>query len=403
MRRARQLLVGESGNVLFFAAVGILTIGALTILAVDISKLLVTRAQLQNSADGGALAGAAEFLKSPIPVQPLIEAHARDVAKANGAYTNTSKTYDNVSDVTATADANPASATYGTVTVISRSVVSQYFTGIVSLGKAGNVAAIAAARAGEVCRVSCMKPWTIPDLWDDVTLVPGYPKWRNNKAYDFESFTDLNGDRLWEPGEPYVDAGTPPDGKWTSEFYHPIITGYTASKNLGQLVTLKADGPNDRPEPGQYYPVTLPIPDSPLTGADRYNENIVGCNPANVGPGDELTLEPGNMVGPTRSGLTDLIDQDPGAYWDSGCMCVKGSKFGNKSPRIAFIPIHDPRIPISSGRKTIMVVKVAAFFIENVDGKSRVSGRFMKVQAPGELCPPGVQGAGYVFNIALIK
>jgi hypothetical protein len=61
--------------------------------------------------------------------------------------------------------------------------------------------------------------------------------------------------------------------------------------------------------------------------------------------GMQLTPEPGNMVGPTRQGVEDLIAQDPRAYWEPlpGCNCVKGSdpRYGI-SPRIRAIPLYDP-------------------------------------------------------------
>jgi hypothetical protein len=73
----------------------------------------------------------------------------------------------------------------------------------------------------------------------------------------------------------------------------------------------------------------------------------------------------------------------------------------NKSPRIVYIPLHDPRIPLAPGKMDIKVVKIIAMFLEGVDGASSVTGRFMKVQAPGHIGPPG--GPGYLFNLSLIR
>ena len=56
--------------------------------------------------------------------------------------------------------------------------------------------------------------------------------------------------------------------------------------------------------------------------------------------GDPLTQEPGDMMGPTVKGAADLIAQDPSAYWDTSCSCVKGSAYGQHSPRIFPIPYH---------------------------------------------------------------
>jgi hypothetical protein len=410
MRWIRHLCQDNSGATLIFVASVIFALSLFAVIAVDISKLLVARAQLQNSADAGALAGAERFLEDPVPNQTEIEGRARDVARMNVAFTNDNADPEAaVQDVEATAIMDNTSDDYGTVTVTSRSIVSQYFTGVLGMPRQGNVAALAAARAGEVCRQNCLKPWSIPDLWDDQTLITGWPQWRSNNQYDFEDYTDLNGNYLWDPGEPFIDGksdkmnGTP-DGSYSQEIYSPIGTGYTASRNLGDQITLKADGNPNRPEPGQYFPVVLGEFDDPNErGGERYRWNIANCNQNYFGPGDWLWLEPGDKQGPTVQGVRELIDRDPDAYWDDGpCQCIKGSDFPT-SPRVVFIPIHDPRIPIISGRNSIQIVKIAAFFIEQVRGKGEVTGRFVRVQAPGQLCAAGEGGGGFVFNLSLIR
>ena len=297
-------------------------------------------------------------------------------------------------------------------------MVSQYFTPLTALAggqgdtpTSGRVAAIAAARAGEVCKVQCLKPWSIPDRWDDSGR-PGWPQWKDNERWDSEKFTDQNGNGLYDNGEPFEDGvGTgkkdtgPQDGQYTSEFYHPLLTGYIASKDLGDLMRFKVADPNDASEPGQFYPIDLCQGEDAkgCPGADNYRWNIANCNPNFYGPTDWVKTENGNMIGPTKQGMGDLIDLDPNAYWDSDCMCVKGSAFGaGKSPRIGFIPLHDPRIPLDSGKMSIQIVKIIAVFFEQVEGRD-VMARFIRVQAPGEQCPPGQQGAGYVFNLSLIR
>jgi len=408
----RLLRRGDSGSVLIFVAVAIFVLAAMAILAVDISKLLVTRAQLQNAADAGALAGAELFMESGVtPVKSEVEQHARDVAALNQAF---NETYDTpmspVSDIDAVA-VTDAGEDYGTVTVTTRSVVSQYFTGVLpALARVGRVGAVAAARAGEVCKVQCLKPWSIPDRWDDGGQ-PGWPAWKDNEHWDAEGFTDLNENGVWDENEPFTDGvdlnrnSGPKNGQYTSEFYHPLLTGYIAAKDLGDLMRFKVADPNDASEPGQFYPIDLCQGEDAkgCPGADNYRWNIANCNPNFYGPTDWVKTENGNMIGPTGQGLRELIAQDPTAYWDEGCQCVLGSKFsGSSSPRIGFIPLHDPRIPLNSGKMSIQIVKIIAVFFEQVEGRD-VMARFIRVQAPGEQCPPGQQGAGYVFNLSLIR
>jgi len=259
----------------------------------------------------------------------------------------------------------------------------------------------------EVCATTCLKPFSIPDRWDD-TGRPGWPRWSGNLHWDSEKFTDQNGNGLYDEGEPFQDGvdgsqgGGPQDGLYTSESYHPLLTGYIAHKDLGELMRFKVANPHEASAPGQLYPIDLCF-EGQCTGGAVYRWNIANCNPTLYGPGDWIDTENGNMIGPTGQGLEDLIAQDPGARWEDDCQCIKGSAFGaGKSPRIGYIPLHDPRIPLDSGKMQIQIVKIIAVFFEQVQGRD-VMARFIRVQAPGEQCAPGQGGANYVFNLSLIR
>ena len=68
-----------------------------------------------------------------------------------------------------------------------------------------------------------------------------------------------------------------------------------------------------------------------------------------------------------------------------------------------FLPLYDPRVPIQSGKKDVVVSKIAAFFIESADVNGSVKGRFVRVASPsGEICPPGANSGQFVFTISLI-
>jgi hypothetical protein len=281
------------------------------------------------------------------------------------------------------------------------------------------VRASAAAACGATCGVQCVKPWSIPDRWDDITPIAGYNggkngNWANNGKFDQEDFTDQNGNHLWDPGEPIVDKNA--NGEFDSEAYNQNLTGYipdpypgnflSPGGDLGLELTLHAGLPSDTPVPGQYFSVDLPPINrgNPIPGGDEYRENIANCNPASVWPGDWLRAEPGRMTGPTNQGMRDLIAQDPDAYWDPITQSVQGSKF-QISPRIVLIPIHDPRIALESGGSEIQVTKVAAFFMEQLQGPAEVKGRFLKVRAPGEPCVAGngTSGISFTYTLSLIR
>ncbi|HEU4929098.1 MAG TPA: hypothetical protein VFU38_04660, partial [Candidatus Krumholzibacteria bacterium] len=189
------------------------------------------------------------------------------------------------------------------------------------------------------------------------------------------------------------------------ELYDPDITGYQAPGDVGQSITLKVGNPQDAIAPGQFFPIDLPPLDctcgiDPQSGADQYRWNIGNCNPFTVAPGDRLQVKPGNMVGPTRQGIQLLIDQDPNAYWSSGDQTVMGSAYG-WSPRIILVPFFDPSNPPESGRNWVEVVKIGAFFLEEIQGDD-VTGRFIKANVSGTPCGEEDEGT-FLGGIRLVE
>jgi hypothetical protein len=228
-----------------------------------------------------------------------------------------------------------------------------------------DVTAVAAAQAYDVCSSVCMKPWAIPDRWEDANA---------NSQFD------------------------------TGELYDPQLTGYQAPGDVGLSVTLKVGNPQQTMTPGVFYPVNYPPMDqtpAPLTGANYYRQWISECEPYLVGIGDRLQIEPGNMVGPTRQGMDELIALDPGATWDSASNTVINSAYG-KSPRIALVPLFDPTLAPGSGRNYVTVTQVGAFFIEQTGPGGEVTGRFLDYAAPGVPCGTGL-GGGLVKGLSLVE
>jgi hypothetical protein len=98
-------------------------------------------------------------------------------------------------------------------------------------------------------------------------------------------------------------------------------------------------------------------------------------------------MEPGSMVGPTNSGIDDLIARDPNARWD-GQRVVSNQ---HPSPRVAIIPLYDPvyyATGVLQGRNTdLKVANFLGFFIESRSGNN-VYGRITPIT--GVVSPTGV-------------
>jgi hypothetical protein len=78
-----------------------------------------------------------------------------------------------------------------------------------------------------------------------------------------------------------------------------------------------------------------------------------------------------------------IAPQDPNAYWDTTCSCVKGSAFP-VSPRIRIVPLYDPAV-YAGGQQSgksgpqLQVVNFVEFFIESVSGSGQVTGRMTPI------------------------
>lgn len=377
---------------MILVAVSIAALFAFAVIAIDGSIMQTTKTELQNGADAAALAGAFAYAQSGGNVD-----FAKDEAVKFAAY-NMAVQQNHAPILITPADVDVDTENRWVTVDTYRTQdhgdpLRTYFLKIFDIGRLNlvDVHARATAEVYNVCDVRCVKPWAIPDRWDD----SGGP---NPGQYDTgDDFTDVNMNFTWDPGEPYSDDDgngvyTPP------EFYDPILTGYNAPGDVGASITLKIGNPQQAIAPGQFYPIDLPPMHreiAPITGGDQYREWIATCADYLVGPGDSLKTEPGNMVGPTGQGMADLVAQDPNAYWDSATQSVMGSDFG-QSPRVVYVPFFIPISHQGSGKNFVIVSKVGAFFLEEMTGNGEVVGRFLQVAAPGSPCEDPEQASFFV-------
>jgi hypothetical protein len=370
----------ERGSVLVFVAVSLAACLAFSVLAIDVGAILVTRVQLQNAADAAALAGASALVNGD---QDEATTRAIAVAGQNVAL------QDGMDPVVISDDdvSFPQPLQCRVVTHRTEATgdpLHTFFSPIIGVSnRVAQVTAVAVAEYYYVCGTDCVKPWSVPDRWNDLN---------NNGQFDYaEPYTDVNGNGQHDPGEPYTDRNR--NGQWDpDEPYDPNSTGYLPPQDIGTHVILKNGSPQDNIVPGFFYAVDLPplhSPDGPpVSGAATYRWNIGNCNTTIVSIGDSLQVEPGSMTGPTRQGVGDLIDQDPNAYWDNTTQTVQGSDYGT-SPRVIKIAFFDPRFTPKSGRNFVIVSKMGAFFVEGLGPQNSVVGIFMGLGTEGNPCDPG--------------
>lgn len=359
------LVRNQRGSVLLLVAFMIAALLAFAALAIDGAILMTARTQLHNAADAAALAGASGLLDGGPDV-------AIDRAIRFSSLNNAVEKKLSAVEITAEDISFPESNVIRVRThrtEATNDALKTYFLRIVSpfRSSTADVTAVSAARVYDVCGARCLKPWAIPDRWEDAD---------NNGIYD------------------------------EGEYYDADATGYTEAMDVGTQIVLKVGEPQETIESGVFFPVTFPPLETgqgkPETGGKDYYNWVISCAPYLVNDGDRLVVEPGNMVGPTYHGMDELTAQDPGAYWDEYSGSIRGSEYA-RSPRIALVPFFDPRIPPTSGRNWVKVTKIGAFFIESIRGNGDVTGRFVKVTVQGAPCSNKQLGNSMVKGIALIE
>jgi hypothetical protein len=306
-----------------FVGMGFMALFAATTIAIDVGMFMTARGQSQNAADAGALAGATALVfndyddrsatgpavlsaintaQENLVMRGVVSVLPADVTfpLSPGGLNNRVRV-----NVFRTSNRNNPVAT----------LIGPIF-GIDTV----NVATTATAEASPANAMSCVKPFTIPDRWIERSDPPWDPETSTFDMYD------SNGNLL-PPAlrDEYIPAG------------QPSYSGYDARLDKGLLLMIRA-GTGNNVAPSFYFSWAMPGG----TGANWYEENISGCNPSVMHFGEWLTAEPGNMVGPTNHGVDDLIDQDPGAYWDDDTNSVVSDY--HPSPRVFPIPLYNPEV-----------------------------------------------------------
>jgi len=206
------------------------------------------------------------------------------------------------------------------------------------------------------------------------------------------------------------DVYTPPSNSGTG-------TGFTAKPqseggDLGRRVVLKQGGPSDAIEPGVFQPVRIPTYAGNSTGGSDYENNIGHCNGIAIKIGTVLESENGNMIGPTKHGINDLIALDPNAEWDPDTnsvinSCAQSSTpCAPSSPRVVAVPVYDTAVYDSTRRQgipTFTVVNILGFFIDRMQGNDVVG---YLTEAPGLVtgAAPSIDPrAAFLWQIQLIR
>ena len=452
--RISKLWGNERGASVVIMAVSLFALLGMAALAVDLGMLLKVRSDAQRAADAAALAGAAEFLKGdPAAMRNSAAQYAFEFAGSNtvgwypidtsGPIVTDSGTRRIVNTPEAYIQVIPDEQKVRVF--IRRQATATWFGNLLGLDFVP-ISAKAAAQAVDAGTGKCVKPFAVPDLWDDADNDTD-PRNPNNdlpdiagqqggggkgEEWEFETGAGDNYKRFKDPNTADSALWTGYGSSWrnkSNNWYAPDQVDQKRYWNdYGRPMPIKMSNPQDAPSPGFFYPWTMPYDSanpqsycdengecqSPNNGANWYKWNIANCNPVPVAvevdvPQDTGYLnKPGNMIGPTNQGIRELMDQDPDACWEEFADTAVGhagftsGRVGKRdangncgeyqgwenSPRVMMVPLFDPN-QITSGRTTLKFNNLALIFLEGqANAHATVYGRFLYfARSTGPLAP----------------
>ena len=418
MRRLVRRYAGRRGATITIVALSTAAILAMGAVTVDLGMLFKMRADAQRTADAAALAGASAYLEYS-NIQARDSAYVRAVRYVAANYIGghgidvsgsptpvIQGTYYKWVFPEATIEFAPD--IYRVRVTVRRPTTPSLFGRI--FGSINTpIQAYAAAEATNAGGAKCVKPFALADTWDEKT-----------------AGSDANGNRFWDTGENWDygndDSYGPWDGAETDEPGDPQETGYGSSwrdangqgviRDRGRQLIIKPQNPqvDQVIKPGHFFAWDMPEdPDLSAPagcsgggggGAAEFEHSICSCNDAEVYLNTDYDLKPGNMVGPTKQGITNLMKQDASAKWsptaDGGKGGVTGSKWSDwrDSPRVIKVALYDPSLEYKSGRISVKFNNIALMFVEDYkreqgSKEDAVFGRFITF-AQGSATPgPG--------------
>ena len=413
MRGHRGRLSSTRGVSLVLVAISMAAVMGMAALAIDLGMLLKVRAEAQRAADASALAGASAFLSNFSAAVATDSANVR-ANRVAGANYMAGANIDPASEVTVTVIPDSAKVRVK----VRRASVGTWFAQVFGVGSVP-VGAKAAAQAVSAGGALCVKPISLPDLWQDgADLDP----W--NRLVDSLPVAEtwIWGDKAQNDYyQRFIPRLNPPTAQPT--FTYPVVdftdsnfdgTGYGttwrgADRDWGRLLTLRDDGNaatggnclttqgNKCLQPG-WWALWL----MPTENASDLPSLINGCRTKSTYVDSLYPTQTGQLAN-LQKALQDNLDADDKAQWAPGTPdavtgqtgTVVGSSFPDwrQSPRAWIMGLFDPQTVLTDAKGQIMDVKFnnyALFWFEGCVGpgkkcggsKTDLVGRFMGF-APG--------------------
>jgi hypothetical protein len=371
----------REGQTLAVVAVSMVALLAIMSLGIDLGMAYTARAEAQRVADATALAGASAFLDHIDPLDAVDDARARAEEYAELNFVRNRRVVADEPEVIiwVIPDSQKVRAR------VQRTGLPVWFARFLGQTEM-RVSAIAAAHAVTAGSHPCVKPFAIPDRWEENSG----DDFNANLIMDFDTNIPCSGavqcseNEVWtfDEGDVYrpsseYDANTATS--WGSQWLDPTDRDAGARLLISPQYALQAG------DPGWYQYWQLPESGSTCStkGMNCLRENIQSCiNLEDLGIGDTVSPDgdleeseemaaptPGNRSKPVYDAIREILDQDPDIYWDTdtNAPAYPEGDFGSvwDSPRVITVLLVHPADIRSGASHDMRIVDFATLFLED--------------------------------------
>jgi hypothetical protein len=407
MARRPTFIGDDRGAILIHVALGILAMSAFLTIVADFGLMWTSRRQAQNSADAAALAGAiglgyddpGDYSASGAAKQNAYLASQTNFVWGQSPYVdiNSHITFPLVPAAECDPDGDGLSSCVRVEVFRNTDQANplpMLFGHILGLSDQ-NTRASAIAVAAAANSSNCLKPWGVADKWAEPDGT-----WDPTDTFDPGAGDDYRPQGELGPGDPGTGFRAPP----------------ATPNDYGLELVLKVGSPHDTINPGWFQALDLGVCGH---GASCYRDEISGCVNSPYGIGDDIPKKNGNMVGPTKQGVEDLIALDPYADWDPATKKIINSCVGppytcsqpgyTQSPRVVAVPVFDLELYMATGgpgNGTVHITNILGFFVDRMDGAhgNDVVGYLINKTESIDPSKGGVAGpASFIKSVVLIR
>ena len=397
----------EKGHVLVTTALLLVALLGFVALTADLGFLFTSRTGMQMAADAAALAGASTFVLQPLAQQP-------DTAEAAATGTALSQTVLS-KDVLApdvTVDVDLANSRVEVQLLRSEPTFFARAIGIDGADIGVTATAEASSRASGA---GCIKPWFLPSsMIADLTVCDGLTGQAKQDCLQELSC-----------GQCDEDPNDPTSNGMQLMLYNDgtdyKMTAYAPSR-MGQVYYIRPLKPSQALAPSNFYSLRLPG----NAGGNDYRDAIKTCQQnSSAFCATCYDLEAGNMIGPTVSGVNDLVDRDGDGFADDllfppsvtgdplGRYCygpTVGSCNFNGEPQLVTVPVWDvcatlpvggcpsqsfcPDGKLSGATVSLRIAGFASLFVHGVEAGNDVKVTLMGVKG----CESGAGLGEHVYG-----